>query len=570
MPRVLSATATETLPAALRHWGDERAEELAFVFLENGERESARLTWGALRRRTLALSAHLRTRGLTGRPVVLNYPPGLDLITAFCACLDAGVIAVVIPHLLPNRSTDRIDAIAASARPAALLTHRADDALEGVAALAGLPVIATEDWPDDGRGPDGGPTPSPDAIAFLQYSSGSTGAPKGAVVTHENLIANLRMLKAGLDLEARPRSLNWLPLFHDMGLVANVGLPLYCGGTSVQMSPLAFIQKPMRWLRAISAYGAQVSGGPNFAYEHCLRMLKPEQRDGLDLRSWRVAYCGAEPVRAETLQRFAETFAPVGLRRSAFWPCYGLSEATIFATGGPALTGVTTLAVDAQALAVGEVVPVTDDAAPSRDVVACGQSWGEQRIAIVDPARSRRLPPGRVGEIWLSGPHITRGYWSDAEATARAFGQHLEGESDATYLRTGDLGFLHEDRLFVTGRLKDILIVRGANHHPEDIEHTVALAHPLLTGGAGAAFAIEREGDEPRVVVLQEVPRRTLADLDVEAATRAAATAISERHGIRPDEVRLVRFGSLPRTTSGKVQRHRCRDLYLAGELALV
>ncbi len=312
------------------------------------------------------------------------------------------------------------------------------------------------------------------------------------------------------------------------------------------MSPYAFLQKPVRWLRAISEHAATSSGAPSFAYQLCLEQIREEQCAGLDLSGWRVAFCGAEPVRAATLRRFAERFARYGLGAAALFPCYGLAEATLFATGGPAGSGLRTH---------GDRIPAA----------SCGRGGAGQRLAIVDAAGAPAAE-GTTGEIWLAGPHVAQGYWRQPAETEKTFGARLAGDA-AAWLRTGDLGFVREGELFVTGRLKDLIIVRGAKHHPEEIEATIAGSHPGFSGGGGAVFLLDEAGD-PQLVALHEVGREALADAT--AMVRAAAAAVNAAHGFRPDTLLLLRAGSLPRTTSGKVQRHVAREDYLAGRFSPV
>jgi acyl-CoA synthetase (AMP-forming)/AMP-acid ligase II len=564
----------KTLPEVLRHWAVHKPDDLAFVFLERGEREAGRLTFAGLFAQALAVRERLRRQEVAGRPVLLIYPPGLHYIAAFHGCLCAGVIAVPAPYLLPRRAGERIEAIARDARPAAVLTLREltdDPEVRGTAGeLAAVPWIAT-DTLSPGEGADAPVTVDPDSVAFLQYTSGSTGAPKGAVVTHANLMANQAMIRDAFGHDAATRTVSWLPMFHDMGLVGTVVQPVYLGGLSVQMSPLAFLQKPVRWLRALSTYGGTTSGAPNFAFGLCTRMVRPADVEGLDLSRWRVAFCGAEPVRADTLSRFAETFAPAGFRREALYPCYGMSESTLFATGGVAGSGMKSLPVDAEALAaLGRARPAAPGSPRCRTLVSCGRAWGDGRVAIVDPETRRHRRAGEVGEVWLSGPHVARGYWQQPEATIATFGASMLDDVRSVHLRSGDLGFLQDGELFVTGRLKDLLIVRGAKHHPEEIEETVAASHAALAMGAGAVFALGEDEEDPRIVVLQEVDRRHLASLDAGPVALAALAAVSDRHGLSPHDIVLLRPGALPRTTSGKVQRHRSRTAYLAGDLAAV
>jgi acyl-CoA synthetase (AMP-forming)/AMP-acid ligase II len=516
------------LAGRLAHWARRRPEATAFTFLHRGETVAATLSYAALHARALAIMSALRQRGLAGRTVLLLYSPGLAFIEAFCGCLYAGAIAVPAPHPVNARATARIAALAQAACVAAVLTERGlleDTALRPTAPEA--PWLATDAAAEIA---DASPAPiAQEAPAFLQFTSGTTGGAKGVVVTRSNLAANQAMIAAAFGHDATSRGVTWLPLFHDMGLVGTVLQAIWLGAACAVMSPYAFLQKPVRWLRAIGDFRATTSGAPGFAFQLCLDQISRDQSEGIDLSSWQVAFCGAEPVRAATLRRFAERFAGNGFAPAALFPCYGLAEATLFATGGPAGAGLRTRGAAA----------------------SCGRGWGAQRLAIVE------------GEIWLAGPHVAQGYWRDPEATQATFGARLPGD-DAAWLRTGDLGFVADGELFVTGRIKDLIIVRGQKHHPEAIEATIAASDPALTAGGGAAFVLE-DDDAPRVVVVQETARGA----EPAALARIAAGAVNAAHGFLP-EIVLVRAGSLPRTTSGKVRRHEARADYLAGRLIAV
>ncbi|MEA2691749.1 MAG: hypothetical protein QOJ16_1136, partial [Acidobacteriota bacterium] len=514
-----------TLVDLLRSRAADAADRTEYLFLANGEVESERLSAAALDARARAIAARLAETAAAGDRALLLFPPGLDFIAAFFGCLYAGVIAVPAYPPRPGRGGERLAAIAGSCRPAAVLTTAellgrlragATDAA-GLAAARWLAVdaVATEAgelWRDPGVGPE--------TAAFLQYTSGSTAEPKGVVVTHGNLLHNERMIQEGFGQSAASVIVGWLPLHHDMGLIGNVLQPLYCGARCILMSPLAFLQRPEVWLRAISRYRATTSGGPNFAYELCLRKVGEAARAELDLASWSVAYNGAEPVRAETLERFAAAFAPAGFRRAAFYPCYGLAEATLYVTGGE----------------VGTAPPIR--AFDGRPLVGCGTARLGQSVRIVDPESRRPAAPGEIGEIWVAGPSVAQGYWGLPEASAAVFGAHIAGEDPALpFLRTGDLGFLDAGELFVTGRLKELIILRGRNHYPQDIEITALASHGALRPGGAAAFAVEAagEGGGEELVVAVEIERRR----EPEAAAAAAAVrrAVAEEHEVAVREV---------------------------------
>jgi amino acid adenylation domain-containing protein len=537
-----------TLAGLLRLRAAERPDREAYLFLGDGEAETERLTWGELDGRARAIAAALRETVPPGGRALLLYPPGLEFVAAFFGCLYAGVVAVpAYPPRLNDRSQSRLRSIARDAEPAAALTVSVIAAAAGelagrVPELARSRWIATDALPPDRASPDL-PEPDPSSIAFLQYTSGSTADPKGVMVTHANLVHNERMIGEAFGMDEESVVVGWLPVYHDMGLIGNVLQPLHAGARCVLMPPVSFLQRPRRWLEAIHRYRGTTSGGPNFAYELCLRKASPE---GLDLSSWRLAFNGAEPVRASTLERFTEAFAPAGFRREAFYPCYGLAEATLFVSGGDP-----------------RQAPRIE---PQR--VGNGHAWMDQRIVIADPETREELPPGAEGEIWIAGPSVAAGYWRNPEATERDFRARL-ANGDGPFLRTGDLGVL-EGELFVTERIKDLIILRGRNHYPQDIELTAERGHPDIHPGGGAAFAIEIAGEE-RLVLVQEVERRhPRGDQDLDGVAEAVRRAVAEEHEVQPYEVVLVRSGTVPKTSSGKVQRHAARARYLSGELAVM
>ncbi|HYO12189.1 MAG TPA: non-ribosomal peptide synthase/polyketide synthase [Thermoanaerobaculia bacterium] len=560
-PAVRPGLKRGTLGGLLRARAVEQPHRVAYTFLADGEVEEERLTWAGLDARAWAVASALRESVHPGERALLLFPPGLDFIAAFFGCLYAGVVAVPAYPPRPNdRSQSRLRSIARDAEPrAALTTATILAGVEGFRGLlslapelAGLRWIPTDTLPDGGAGEDTY-EPDPGAVAFLQYTSGSTATPKGVMVTHANLLHNERMIGAAFEQDEDSVVVGWLPLYHDMGLIGNALQPLHAGARCVLMSPVAFLQKPLRWLAAISRYRGTTSGGPNFAYELCARRIGPEEREGLDLSSWRVAFNGAEPVRAGTLERFAEAFAPCGFRAEAFYPCYGLAEATLFVTGG----------------ILGRRPQVEKDPA-DRPVVSCGRPWMGQRVAIADPETGMQCSPGMVGEVWISGPSVAQGYWRRDEDTERDFNAFLlgpDGPGGGPFLRTGDLGFLREGELFVTGRLKDLVILRGRNHYPQDIELTAERSHPDLRAGNGAAFSVDFRSEE-RLVVVHEVERRRREGL--EEIAEAVRRAVAEEHEVQVHEVVLIRAGSLPKTSSGKVQRRLCRELYLRGDLLVV
>jgi len=575
-PRLIREAAT--LDAILRARASLTPDRPAYLFLTDGEIESASLTWGELDRRARAQASVLRREAAAGDRALLLYPPGLDFIVAFFSCLYARVVAVPAYPPRPRRDQPRLRAIVQDAQPKVVLTTRA--LLAGAEEiLRREPSLQAPKWlamdmegmeavpePAPGEEPEG--HPEPDAPAFLQYTSGSTALPKGVVVSHAGLLHNERMIGEAFGQDESAVVVSWLPLYHDMGLIGGVLQPLYCGGRCVLMAPAAFLQRPRRWLEAISRYRGTTSGGPNFAYELCLQKIGPEAREGLDLNSWTVAFNGAEPVRADTLDRFAAAFAACGFARQALYPCYGLAEATLFVTGGRPGEGARIATVAAAALARQEVLPASAGEGPALRLVSSGRAWAGQQVVIVDPESRALCPPDRVGEIWVSGPSVSPAYWERPEVSGTELHARL-ADGSGSFLRTGDLGFLQDGELYVTGRRKDLIILRGRNHYPQDLELTAERAHGVLRPGCGAAFPVEVLGEE-RLVVVFEAERHALPAPGVEEVAAAARRSLAEEHEVQLYELVLIRPASLPRTSSGKVQRHRCRDLYLEGGLAVV
>jgi acyl-CoA synthetase (AMP-forming)/AMP-acid ligase II/aryl carrier-like protein len=560
----------ETLVELLRLRARERPSASAYTFLVDGEGDEVETTYGALDRRARAIAAVLEDDLAPGERALVLEPPGLEYVASLLGCLYAGVIAVPghppDPALLA-RTLPRVQAMAADARPSIALTssavrQSAGALFEQTPQLRGLRLVCADEIEDAAADAWRAPPVTPSSLAVLQYTSGSTGRPKGVMLSHANLIHNLSLLFRAFELDAEPESLrrgaSWLPPYHDMGLIGGILLALYAPGPCILMSPVTFLERPVRWLQAISRFRATISPAPNFAYDLCVRRTTPAQREALDLSCWKVACCGAEPVRADTLQRFAEAFAPAGFRAAACYPCYGLAEATLIVSGGRKLTRPTVRRVLRDRLEQGEAVP-GEDGRRVCDVVACGRPLDDLRVVVVEPASATPRPPGRIGEIWVAGTSVAQGYWDLPEETERVFRGRLPAAPGVAFLRTGDLGFLDDDgRLYVTGRLKDLLIIGGANHHPEDIERTVIGSHPALRWDAGAAFAID-VADEERLVVVQEVARR---DVELAGVVAAIRRAVAEGHGIAVHAVVLAKPGAIPKTSSGKVQRHLCRSAF--------
>ena len=568
-----------TLVELLRYRGQYQPDQIAYTFLQDGETESSRLTYGELDQQARAIAASLQSIGTSGDRALLLYPPSLEFISAFFGCLYAGIVAVPAYPPRRNQNSSRLEAIVADAQATFALTTTSELAnLESRLALnpelAGLRWLATDKIDSDLGSHWREPTLSRETLAFLQYTSGSTGKPKGVMVSHGNILHNERLIKMAFGHTEKTIFVGWLPLFHDMGLIGNVLQPLYLGIPSFLMSPVAFLQQPVRWLQAISRYKATTSGGPNFAYDLCVSKITPEQISSLDLRSWEVAFNGSEPIRAETLQRFARKFADCGFRWEAFYPCYGMAETTLFVSGGLKTAPPVLYQLEGAALEENRVLLSTLDQVDSRTIVGCGLTFFD-KIAIVDPESKTQCLSDKVGEIWVSGSSVAQGYWNRPEVTEQTFNAFIAETSASTpgasgpFLRTGDLGFFHNGELFVTGRLKDMIIIRGRNHYPQDIELTLEKSHPALRLACSAAFGVEVNGEE-RLVIACEVERSYLRQLDVDEVVRAIRSAISEQHEIQAYGVLLLKTASIPKTSSGKIQRHACRVGFLNESLDVV
>lgn len=565
------------LVALVQHRALHQPEEIAFTYLVDGETQQIHITNRELDRQARAIGAWLQGHGLVGERALLLYPPGLDFIVAFFGCLYGGVVAVPVYPPRRNRSLARIQAIANDAEAKVALTTQAVldrvwPIVEETSDLKQLTWLATCQVAPDMANQWEMPDVRGDTLAFLQYTSGSTGSPKGVMLNHANLLHNSALIAYAFEHTRSGIGVFWLPSYHDMGLIGGILQPLYMGRPNILMSPMTFLQRPYRWLAAISRYGSQIrgtvtSGGPNFAYDLCVEKISPEQRKHLDLSKWGVAFNGSEPVRAETIERFCEAFGPCGFRPEAFYPCYGLAEATLMVSGGYAKEPPVIRYFDAGLLSGGQVVPTHPGQSEARALVGCGAALLDQRIVIADPDTLTTTPPNTVGEIWVRGPSVALGYWRQPEATQTTFQAYLKDTGEGPYLRTGDLGFVQEGELFVTGRLKDLMIIHGLNHYPQDIEATVQHCHPRLRRDCGAAFTVEINGHE-KLVIVQEVERRKQAHWD--EIFEAIRRAVAAEHELVVDSIRLLRAGSIPKTSSGKIQRHACQKGFLNGTLEVV
>ncbi len=556
----------------LRHRAYCQPDETAFTYLVDGENEQNHITYAELDRQARAIAAWLESRDLVGERALLLYPAGTEFIAAFFGCVYAGVVAVPVYPPRRNRSLNRIQAIADDSEAKVALTtdsvlRRVEPLIDETPQLKELTWLTTCQIPQNMEQKWEMPDVHGDTMAFLQYTSGSTGTPKGVMLDHANLVHNSALIAHAFEHTRSGLGVFWLPSYHDMGLIGGILQPLYFGRPNILMSPMTFLQKPFRWLSAISRFRATTSGGPNFAYDLCVRKITPEQRKTLDLSCWEVAFNGAEPVRKETLDSFTEMFEPCGFRREAFYPCYGMAEATLIVSGGYVGRHPIVGTFDTDALSDGRVVERKPGAGGTRALVGCGETLPDQQIVIANPKTMTTAAADEVGEIWVSGPSVAQGYRLRPEVTKEIFEARLQDTGEGPFLRTGDLGFMKDGELYVTGRVKDLIIVHGVNHYPQDIELTMQRSHGRLRRDCGAAFAVEISGRE-HLVVVQEVERRKQGNLDLIFA--AVHKAIAAEHDLMLDAIVLVRAGSIPKTSSGKIQRHACRSGYLDGSLSVV
>ena len=561
-----------TLVEMLRWRAAHQPRQRAYTFL-TGKGDQASLTYGELDQQARTISVHIQALATPGSRALLLYPPGLEYIAAFFGCLYAGVVAVPAYPPQLKRPTTRIQALATDAQATVALTTNTviaslDQRLAQIPDLLGIHWLVTDQLIETAADSWQAPPLSSHTLAFLQYTSGSTSTPKGVMLTHSNLLHNLARIQACFEHTPESQGVIWLPPYHDMGLIGGILQPMYVGFPVTLMAPMTFLQHPLKWLQVISDLKATTSGGPNFAYDLCVRKSTPEQCATLDLSSWDLAFTGAEPVHAATLERFAATFAPYGFRKTAFYPCYGLAEATLIVSGGRKADPPVIQAFAGSGLERHEVQAAVATTTDVRTLVGCGQSGPHERIAIVHPDTRTRCRPGEIGEIWVSSPSTAQGYWNQPQMTEQTFQAYLAGRAEGPFLRTGDIGFIHDNELFVTGRLKDLIIIHGRNFYPQDIEYSVEQSDLALRPGCGVAFGVDVDGQE-RLVIVQEVDRRA-RDIESSAIGAAVRRSIVDHHGLQPYAVVLVKHGSIPKTSSGKLQRRACKQAFLDDTLDVI
>lgn len=583
-----------TIPEILRSRATTTPNEIAYIYLYDGENDEEAITYKQLDEAATAISIQLLASGNRGERALMLFPPGMEFIKALYGCFYAGVIAVPAYAPRKNRSLDRIKTLVEDSGSTIVVTiaeiqvlfERSFSDLENLKTLNWIITDQEQKIPDEefiqGASPYGkqGPSfeisnadlPGMNDIALLQYTSGSTGLPKGVMVTHRNIVRNLEFIRQSFSLTPKSVSVSWLPSFHDMGLIDGVIGAVYNGYPAVLMPPVAFIQKPVRWLKAISKYRGTHGGAPNFAYDLCVDNVSEEEREGLDLSCMQTMYCGAEPIRKETFERFIEIYKPYGISHESMYPCYGMAETTLIISGPEAERGAVYLSVSSTELELNRIKTIPADSPDSRFLVGVGHPWIDTKVKIVNPDLLVESGIDEIGEIWVSGSIVTAGYWNKPQVSEETFKAYIKGENENNqqgWLRTGDLGFFHDNELYITGRLKDMIILHGRNYYPHDIEFITEKSHPALRSGASAAFSIEVDSREKLVIVV-EVERTCIRDFNKEAVAETIRKNIADEFEQEVHAVAFIRTASIPKTSSGKIQRKACKQEFLNNSLDLI
>ncbi|MBL7684763.1 MAG: AMP-binding protein, partial [Deltaproteobacteria bacterium] len=549
---------------------EENPQAKPYTFLEDGESQERSITLEALTKQAKALAVHLQEKGYAGQTALLLFPPGIDYIVSFLGCLYAGVIAVPAYPPDPNRLSRTLPRLLSVIQDAQAKLVLSTEAICSMADFffSQAPDLASLDWIASDRIDSSfltswkPPQMDSNSLAFLQYTSGSTGSPKGVMLSHGNLLHNLKMIQHAFAAKREDVGVSWLPPYHDMGLIGGILEPVYAGCSTILFSPLDFLKHPIRWLKAISKYRGTISGAPNFAYEMCIRKVTEEQKSQLDLSSWTLAFSGAEPIRPETLRRFAQSFAPCGFKKEALYTCYGLAESTLIVSGSKRFEEPIIQSFSKEGLKKhrAEHSQKFEDAV---ELVSCGQVLPEQQLKIVDPDSKQLCAPYEIGEVWIQGESIAKGYFHQKEKTEEIFAAKHSSLSE-TFFKTGDLGFLDPDKkLYITGRLKDLIIINGSNHYPQDIETNFEKADAALRAGCVAAFSIESDQSEKLAVMAELEKGIVLTQDQFHNLVESIQQVISEKHEIDVHDIILIPSGSIPKTSSGKISRYACKQGFL-------
>ncbi|MDY8138357.1 fatty acyl-AMP ligase [Aquimarina sp. 2201CG5-10] len=573
----------KSLVELLRFRSEESPNEILYTFLADSGQENQTITYSQLDERARAIAAYLLEQIKAGDRALLLFQPGIDYIEAFMGCLYAGIVPV--PAYPPDgRNLKRLmDVIQNAKAEIALSTSTVLNNVTALTAKGGTDTIRQEaatfantikwvlsdeiktqeatNWKEN--------LMTGETLAFLQYTSGSTSNPKGVILNHENLLYNFEFSKHAFGMNEDKQMISWLPPYHDMGLIGGILQPMYVGMQTTLMSPISFLKRPLRWLQTISECGNNgeiISGAPNFAYELCSDRIQDRDLEGLDLSNWKVAFNGAEPIRSNTMDRFTNKFTDTGFKKEFFFPVYGLAEATLLVTAGDYKQLPVISDLDKEQLEKHTAIPSSGNPENEIKKVGCGQELDGQKVRVVDPETNLTCNENNIGEVWIAGPNVSQGYWNNEEETAKSFGALTADTNEGPFFRTGDMGFYSNGELYITGRLKEMIIIRGRNYYPQDIELTVQQSDPSLRMGCGAAFSIDRN-DEEQLIIVQEVRRDFKRKIDPEVVKRNIAMAVSKEHQLQASDIVLIEPSSFPKTSSGKLQRRASREMYKQGEL---
>ncbi len=564
-----------TLPEILQTRAIQTPDETAYIFLRDGEDDEERITYFELDRAARAIAGKLTESNVRGERALMLFPPGLEFVKSLYGCFYAGIIAVPAYAPRKNRSLERIKTLVVDSGATIVLCiadifQSFERSFSDLEELKGLRWVLVEDCLNSGNAQKASlEFPDPDNVALLQYTSGSTGKPKGVMVTHRNILRNAMFIRTSFSLSRKSVSVTWLPSFHDMGLIDGIIEPVFNGCPGIVIPPVAFIQKPLRWLKAITKYKGTHGGAPNFAFDHCVDGISETEREGLDLSSLSTLYCGAEPIRKSTFARFIETYKDYGFKTSMLYPCYGMAETTLIISGPSADRGPVYLCISGDLLEQNRIKKVTENDSDARYLVGVGYPWLDTEVKIVNPETLSLCKDDEVGEIWVSGSIVTAGYWNKEAETRESYEASIDGDLSIKYFRTGDLGFFDQGELYITGRLKDMIILQGRNYYPQDIEFVAEASHPALRLNASAAFSIDVNDDE-KLVIVAEVERSAIRNLDVEAVCDAIRQQVAEEFEQEVYAIQLLRTASILKTSSGKIQRKACREGFLQKSLEIV